>query len=111
MGDIAAKVNDGKYHVVRFGRSGANSTLQIDDNPPQERFPLGELRLKMGCLTILVKFSAILLFLAGFIVLTLDYRDFRQPPSDDSVQRSSRDSGTHFNDAADGRIWIPSNFP
>ena len=42
VGDIAAKVNDGKYHVVRFSRSGANSTLQIDDNPPQERFPLGE---------------------------------------------------------------------
>ena len=41
VGDIATKVNDGKYHVVRFSRSGANSTLQIDDNPPQERFPLG----------------------------------------------------------------------
>ena len=42
VGDIAAKVNDGKYHVVRFSRSGANSTLQIDDNTPQEHFPLGE---------------------------------------------------------------------
>ena len=42
VGDIATKVNDGKYHVVRFSRSGANSTLQIDDNEPQERFPLGE---------------------------------------------------------------------
>ena len=42
VGDIAAKVNDGKYHVVRFSRSGANSTLQIDDNPAQEHFPLGE---------------------------------------------------------------------
>ncbi|TRY78356.1 hypothetical protein TCAL_01738 [Tigriopus californicus] len=39
IGDINTKVNDGKYHVVRFTRNGANSTLQIDDNPPQNKFP------------------------------------------------------------------------
>ena len=41
IGDIATKVNDGKYHVVRFTRSGPNSTLQIDDNKLQEKYPLG----------------------------------------------------------------------
>ncbi|XP_078001036.1 neurexin-3-like [Glandiceps talaboti] len=33
IGDITMKVNDGKYHVVRFYRNGGNSTLQIDGNP------------------------------------------------------------------------------
>jgi neurexin len=42
VGDLTAKVNDGKYHVVRFSRAGANSTLQIDDNSPQSKFPLGK---------------------------------------------------------------------
>lgn len=44
IGDITTKVNDGKYHVVRFTRKGANSTLQIDDNPVQYKFPLGKER-------------------------------------------------------------------
>ena len=30
--DTSSKVNDGKYHVVRFVRTGVNSTLQVDDN-------------------------------------------------------------------------------
>ena len=30
--DTSSKVNDGKYHVVRFSRTGVNSTLQVDDN-------------------------------------------------------------------------------
>ena len=55
VGDIAAKVNDGKYHVVRFSRSGANSTLQIDDNPPQEHFPLGEdILLKLSSFSLII---------------------------------------------------------
>ena len=28
---------DGRYHVVRFTRSGANATLQLDDLPTQTR--------------------------------------------------------------------------
>ncbi|XP_023197170.1 neurexin-1a-like isoform X13 [Xiphophorus maculatus] len=34
-------VNDGKYHVVRFTRSGGNATLQLDDLPVIERYPSG----------------------------------------------------------------------
>ena len=30
VGEPYHKVNDGKYHVIRFTRSGANATLQID---------------------------------------------------------------------------------
>ncbi|XP_073727297.1 neurexin-2-beta isoform X7 [Misgurnus anguillicaudatus] len=37
----AVTVNDGKYHVVRFTRSGGNATLQVDNQPVIERFPLG----------------------------------------------------------------------
>ncbi|XP_050971747.1 neurexin 2b isoform X1 [Labeo rohita] len=34
-------VSDGKYHVVRFTRSGGNATLQVDNLPVLERFPSG----------------------------------------------------------------------
>ncbi|XP_077089505.1 neurexin-2-beta isoform X22 [Siphateles boraxobius] len=37
----AVTVNDGKYHVVRFTRSGGNATLQVDNQPVIERFPSG----------------------------------------------------------------------
>ncbi|XP_053225646.1 neurexin-2-beta isoform X27 [Podarcis muralis] len=36
-----AMVNDGKYHVVRFTRSGGNATLQVDNWPINERYPAG----------------------------------------------------------------------
>ncbi|XP_078452337.1 neurexin-1-like isoform X1 [Lampetra planeri] len=36
-------VNDGKYHVVRFSRSGGNATLQLDNLPVNERFPSGNI--------------------------------------------------------------------
>ncbi|XP_017339618.1 neurexin 1a isoform X4 [Ictalurus punctatus] len=36
-------VNDGKYHIVRFTRSGGNATLQVDDLPVIERFPTGNI--------------------------------------------------------------------
>jgi len=41
FGDLLTKVNDGKYHVVRFMRSDINSTIQVDDNPIQTKFPQG----------------------------------------------------------------------
>ena len=43
IGDINTKVNDGKYHVVRFTRSDINSTIQVDDNPIQKSIPQGKL--------------------------------------------------------------------
>ncbi|XP_043077522.1 neurexin 2a isoform X11 [Puntigrus tetrazona] len=39
----AVIVNDGKYHVVRFTRSGGNATLQVDNQPVIERFPSGNI--------------------------------------------------------------------
>uniref|UniRef100_A0A8C1P768 Laminin G domain-containing protein n=1 Tax=Cyprinus carpio TaxID=7962 RepID=A0A8C1P768_CYPCA len=34
-------VNDGKYHIVKFTRSGGNATLQVDDLPVIVRYPTG----------------------------------------------------------------------
>ena len=34
-------VNDGRYHVARFRRSGANATLQLDDNSARAIRPQG----------------------------------------------------------------------
>ena len=42
IGDLQTKVNDGRYHVVRFTRSDTNSSLQVDDNPVQSKFPQGK---------------------------------------------------------------------
>lgn len=39
----AVIVNDGKYHVVRFTRSGGNATLQVDNHPVIERYPPGKI--------------------------------------------------------------------
>ncbi|XP_077594760.1 neurexin 1a isoform X13 [Stigmatopora nigra] len=39
--ESAKFVNDGKYHIVRFTRSGGNATLQLDDLPVIERYPSG----------------------------------------------------------------------
>jgi Laminin G domain len=41
IGEVGVKVNDNQYHVVRFTRSGANSTLQIDDYSVQTLNPGG----------------------------------------------------------------------
>ncbi|KAK3926655.1 Neurexin-3, partial [Frankliniella fusca] len=41
IGDISVRVNDNQYHVVRFTRSGANSTIQIDDYNVQTQHPPG----------------------------------------------------------------------
>ncbi|XP_075346015.1 neurexin-2-like isoform X14 [Mycteria americana] len=34
-----AAVSDGRFHVVRFTRSGGNATLQVDGGPLHERYP------------------------------------------------------------------------
>ncbi|XP_025058027.1 neurexin-1 isoform X19 [Alligator sinensis] len=39
--EVNAIINDGKYHVVRFTRSGGNATLQVDNWPVIERYPAG----------------------------------------------------------------------
>nr|XP_056709772.1 neurexin-1 isoform X16 [Euleptes europaea] len=39
--EVNAIINDGKYHVVRFTRSGGNATLQVDGWPVIERYPAG----------------------------------------------------------------------
>uniref|UniRef100_A0A8C6UU00 Neurexin 1b n=1 Tax=Neogobius melanostomus TaxID=47308 RepID=A0A8C6UU00_9GOBI len=39
--EAAKFVNDGKYHIVKFTRSGGNATLQVDDLPVIERYPTG----------------------------------------------------------------------
>lgn len=40
---LAKRFNDGLYHVVRFWRNGANSSLQVDDLPIAHTQPTGEL--------------------------------------------------------------------
>nr|CAD7261985.1 unnamed protein product [Timema shepardi] len=41
IGEIGIKVNDNLFHVVRFTRSGANSTIQVDDYNVQTNHPAG----------------------------------------------------------------------
>ncbi|XP_075221682.1 neurexin 1-like [Lycorma delicatula] len=41
IGEISVKVSDNAYHVVRFTRSGANSTIQVDDYNVQTNHPAG----------------------------------------------------------------------
>ncbi len=40
--DLSTRVNDGRFHTVRFSRNGVNATLQVDDASPQNKFPDGE---------------------------------------------------------------------
>ncbi|XP_031758052.1 neurexin-1 isoform X15 [Xenopus tropicalis] len=39
--EVNAIINDGKYHTVRFTRSGGNATLHVDNWPVIERYPAG----------------------------------------------------------------------
>ncbi|KAK9310047.1 hypothetical protein QLX08_000515 [Tetragonisca angustula] len=41
IGEVGVKVNDNQYHVVRFTRTGPNSTLQVDDYNLQSNHPSG----------------------------------------------------------------------
>jgi len=41
IGDIRVRVDDASYHVVKFTRQGANSTLQIDDYNMETHYPAG----------------------------------------------------------------------
>ena len=42
IGELYERVNDGQLHVVRFTRSGPNSTIQLDDNIIQTKNPQGQ---------------------------------------------------------------------
>lgn len=44
IGEIGTKVNDNTYHIIRFTRNGANSTLQLDDFNTQTIFPGGKIK-------------------------------------------------------------------
>ncbi|XP_021923608.1 neurexin-3 isoform X5 [Zootermopsis nevadensis] len=41
IGEVGVKVNDNAYHVIQFTRSGANSTIQVDDYNVQTNHPTG----------------------------------------------------------------------
>ncbi|XP_074654685.1 neurexin-3-like [Tubulanus polymorphus] len=41
IGEFFTKVDDGKYHVIRFTRSGPNATIQVDNLPVQTKHPTG----------------------------------------------------------------------
>ena len=41
VGELEFKVNDGRYHVLRFSRRGQNASVQIDDRPPHSKHPPG----------------------------------------------------------------------
>lgn len=41
IGELNFRVNDGKYHIVRFTRSGQNSTIQVDNHNVMTRTPVG----------------------------------------------------------------------
>ncbi|XP_069116401.1 neurexin-1-like isoform X2 [Argopecten irradians] len=42
IGQLLRKHNNGKYHVIRFIRSGANATLQINEGPVVPKNPTGD---------------------------------------------------------------------
>lgn len=42
VGHLGLKVNDNRYHIVRFTRSGPNTTLQVDNHNVQTRQPSGK---------------------------------------------------------------------
>ena len=54
IGDLRHKVNDNSYHVLRFIRTGANSSLQIDNLPPDVIFPKGEYKNSFSVLYCLI---------------------------------------------------------
>ena len=41
IGELFEKVNDSRYHVIRFQRSGPNATIQLDSHAVQMKNPQG----------------------------------------------------------------------
>ncbi len=50
IGELFEKVNDGHYHVIRFTRTGANSTIQVDDQTIMTKNPTGNNLLHCTCI-------------------------------------------------------------
>lgn len=48
LGDEAAKVDDGSYHVARFTRNGSRASLHLDNYAVNIRHPQGEMGLFLG---------------------------------------------------------------
>lgn len=46
LGDEAARVDDGAYHVARFTRNGSRAALQLDNYAVNIRHPQGKWYLK-----------------------------------------------------------------
>ncbi|XP_076318595.1 neurexin 1-like [Tachypleus tridentatus] len=42
IGELSARVDDGQHHVLRFTRSGPNSTIQLDDHNVVTKYPDGK---------------------------------------------------------------------
>ncbi|XP_076366546.1 neurexin 1-like [Tachypleus tridentatus] len=42
IGELSTRVDNGQYHVVRFTRSGSNSTIQLDDHNVVTKYPNGK---------------------------------------------------------------------
>ena len=50
VGEVYHKLNDGKNHVIRFTRSGANATLQVDKWDRTTKVPVGNVVVSFFCL-------------------------------------------------------------
>ncbi len=46
--DLFHRVDDGKYHIVRFTRTEQNATFQLDDHEIQAKTPIGKWKSGMG---------------------------------------------------------------
>ncbi|CAH1791707.1 unnamed protein product, partial [Owenia fusiformis] len=42
IGEFSTRINDGQYHIIRFARSGANSTIQVDNHDRLFKYPEGK---------------------------------------------------------------------
>lgn len=45
IGELFERVNDSRYHVIRFQRNGQNATIQVDQHAVQMKNPKGIVKL------------------------------------------------------------------
>jgi len=77
VGELEFKVNDGKYHVLRFARRGQNASVQLDDRPPHFKHPPGQLTAFSSTLLIIYLYQLLILKTGssvGFCLMTYDSR-------------------------------------
>lgn len=80
IGEVGVKVNDNQYHVVRFSRTGPNSTLQVDDYNLQSNHPAGKLFKSLRRVELLpfcktIKFDKLKVLVVSTFILYLYMRD------------------------------------